>query len=69
VDEIKAELLAQLCSCVKWSQSVDYMARSGISLFYEIGPGRVISGMVKRNIPDADVTSVSDLESIKQVAN
>ena len=69
VDEIKAELLAQLCSCVRWSQSVDYMTRSGISLFYEIGPGRVISGMVKRNIPDADVTSVSDSESIKQVAS
>jgi len=69
VDDIKAELLAQLCSCVRWSQSVDYMARSGINSFYEIGPGRVISGMVKRNIPDADVTSVSDSESIKQVAS
>ena len=69
VEEIKTELLTQLCSCVRWSESVDYMARSGIRLFYEIGPGKVISGMVKRNIPDADITSVSDSESINQIVS
>jgi [acyl-carrier-protein] S-malonyltransferase len=65
VQEIKRELTSGLCTCVRWKDSVGYMTQSGITTFYEIGPGRVLSGMVKRINADADVTNVSDLESIR----
>lgn len=63
--EIKRELTSGLCTCVRWKDSVGYMTQSGITTFYEIGPGKVLSGMVKRINPDAEVINVSDLESIR----
>ena len=65
VEEIKQELTSGLCTCVRWKNSVGYMTQAGITAFYEIGPGRVLSGMVKRINEDAEVTNVSDLETIK----
>ena len=61
---VKQELVSQVCGCVQWKRSVDYMVRSGISNFVEVGPGNVLGGMVKRISRDAKVTSVGDMESI-----
>jgi [acyl-carrier-protein] S-malonyltransferase len=65
VREIKQELISGLCTCVRWKDSVAHMTQAGITTFYEIGPGRVLSGMVKRIDENAEVTNVSDLETIK----
>ena len=63
--EIKAELLSGLLSCVRWKDSVETMLSSGVSDFYEIGPGRVLAGMVKRINEEATVNNMNDLESIQ----
>ena len=63
--EIKAELLSGLLSCVRWKGSVETMLSSGVSDFYEIGPGRVLTGMVRRINEEATVNNISDLESIQ----
>ena len=63
-ETIKQELVSQICGCVQWKRSVDYMVHSGVSNFIEVGPGRVLSGMVKRISRDAKVTSVGDIDSI-----
>ena len=68
VEDIKHELTSGLCTCVKWKDSVEYMTKSGITTFYEIGPGKVLSGMVKRISADAEITNVSDPESIQLLA-
>lgn len=47
-EEIKANLLAQLTSPVKWSQTVENMLRDGCVHFTETGPGSVLQGLVKR---------------------
>ena len=65
VEDIKQELTSGLCTCVRWKDSVEYMTRMGINTFYEIGPGKVLSGMVKRINESAEVINVSDLETIK----
>ena len=65
VEQVKQELTSGLCSCVRWRDSVDFMTASGITSFYEIGPGRVLAGMVKRNNADAEVANVNDVESIQ----
>tara|TARA_Y100000588_G_scaffold239835_1_gene253559 strand:+ start:2692 stop:3639 length:948 start_codon:yes stop_codon:yes gene_type:complete len=63
-EEIKQELVSQIAGCVQWKRSVDHMIRTGVNNFVEIGPGRALTGMVKRIDRKANTTSVSDIESI-----
>ncbi len=63
-DDIKSELISQICSCVQWKRSVDYMLGIGLTEFMEIGPGRAISGMVKRISRKAKIHNVGDFASI-----
>ena len=67
VDEVKEELLQQLCHCVQWQPSVEYMAGVGVSIFIEIGPGIVLSKLIKRIAKNAQVLNMNDLESIKAI--
>ncbi|MBL7073673.1 ACP S-malonyltransferase [candidate division KSB1 bacterium] len=46
--EIRDLLVAQLTHPVRWAQSVGNMIRDGVNLFYEVGPGRVLQGLLKR---------------------
>ena len=63
-DEIKRELLAQVCGTVQWKDTIDYMVGTGVDSFLEIGPGRALAGMVKRIDRRAKIANVADLESI-----
>jgi [acyl-carrier-protein] S-malonyltransferase len=64
-EEIKQELISGLCTCVRWKDSVQYMTQAGITTFYEIGPGKVLNGMIKRINTDAEITNIYDQESIQ----
>jgi [acyl-carrier-protein] S-malonyltransferase len=55
---IKANLIAQLTSPVRWTQSVQNMVRDGASKFIECGPGKVLQGLVKKIAPEAEVMSL-----------
>lgn len=56
-DEIKKNLIYQLTAPVKWTQSVQNMAQDGATLFTEIGPGKVLQGLVKKIHPEAETKS------------
>lgn len=56
-DEIKQNLIAQLTSPVKWTQSVQHMVKDGATRFTEVGPGKVLQGLVKKIEPTAEVAS------------
>ncbi|MDR1102910.1 MAG: [acyl-carrier-protein] S-malonyltransferase, partial [Tannerella sp.] len=45
---IKANLIAQLTSPVRWTQSVQNMIADGADLFIELGPGNVLQGLIKK---------------------
>jgi [acyl-carrier-protein] S-malonyltransferase len=60
-NEIKAELLSQICSCVQWRGSVEYMVDAGVSTFIEIGPGAVLTGLIKRIANQVSVTCVEQI--------
>ena len=62
--EIREELAEQLCGCVYWQKGIELMASKGVTTFYEFGPGKVLSGMVKRIVENATTHSVSDYESL-----
>jgi [acyl-carrier-protein] S-malonyltransferase len=67
IKEVKEELLQQLCQSVKWQASVEYMEESGISTFIEVGPGIVLTKLIKRIAKKAQVLNMSDLESIQAI--
>lgn len=56
-DEIKKNLISQLTAPVKWTQSVQNMVQDGATLFTEVGPGKVLQGLVKKIHPEADTIS------------
>jgi [acyl-carrier-protein] S-malonyltransferase len=64
-DEVREELLDQLCHCVQWQPSVEYMVDAGVSTFIEIGPGVVLSKLIKRISKSVQVLNMGDTESIK----
>ena len=54
--EIKANLLIQLTSPVRWTQMVQNMVADGATTFVELGPGSVLQGLVKKIAPEVDTT-------------
>ena len=65
VGDIRISLKRQLNFPLLWEDSIKALSDSGITTFIEIGPGKVLSGLVKRILPDAVVLNISDLESLK----
>jgi [acyl-carrier-protein] S-malonyltransferase len=64
-DQLKDELLKQLCSGVQWQRSIEYMLKQGVSKFIEIGPGKVLTGLIKRISRDAETVNIGDLAAVK----
>jgi [acyl-carrier-protein] S-malonyltransferase len=69
VDSIKDELVKQLRNCIQWQRSVEYMIRNGVATFYEIGPGRVLSGLIRRINSELRIFNISGIEDITQLAH
>jgi len=63
-EEIKLELITQISGCVNWKKTIDYMTSADINNYYEIGPGRALSGMIRKINSDAVVTNINDIESV-----
>jgi [acyl-carrier-protein] S-malonyltransferase len=59
---VREELCRQVASAVRWHDSVTLIAAAGVSTFLEFGPGRVLTGMVKRLVPAAALINVSGLQ-------
>ncbi len=68
IEEIKNLLIKQIENRVRWRESVKNMINKGINHFIEIGPGKVLSGLIKRidkNVSINTINNVSDIENIK----
>ncbi len=64
-NQFKDELLKQLCSGVQWQRSVEYMLKEGAIKFIEIGPGKVLAGLIKRINRDAEIANIGDVIAVK----
>ena len=67
--EIKLLLISQIEKKVRWLESVEYMINNGIKNFVEIGPGKVLSGLIKRINKNVKVSSINNEEDIKLLVN
>lgn len=62
--EIPPSLIRQLPSSVLWEESIQAMAKLGVTTFVEIGPGTVLTGLIKRILPEATLLNVNDPKSL-----
>ena len=65
VNRIKPLLIDQITSRVRWRESVGYMIKQGVKDFLEIGPGKVLSGLVRKINKDVNVSNIDCVEDIK----
>ena len=66
-DDIRRTLEAQVSGSVRWSESVQSFIESGETQFIELGPGRVLAGLMKRIDRKATMHSISDVETLEKV--
>lgn len=68
-DQIRALLVEQVTGRVRWRESVNWMAASGgVARFVEVGAGKVLSGMVKRIVPDAEAITLNSPAELEAFA-
>ena len=67
--KIKKLLVEQIYSKVRWRESILYMANQNITEYLEIGPGKVLTGLVKRILPSTNSSSINSIEDIKNITN
>jgi [acyl-carrier-protein] S-malonyltransferase len=62
--DVRPELVAQITSPVRWVGSVQTMVDQGVDTFVEIGPGAVLSGLIKRIVPGTRLHNVRDADDV-----
>ncbi len=65
--EIRHALVRQLYSPVRWTETVERMAKDGVQVLVEVGPNKVLTGLTKRIVADLQTTAVNDLTSLNAV--
>jgi [acyl-carrier-protein] S-malonyltransferase len=63
-DEIVKSLVTQVTGTVRWRESVAFMAQAGVTKFYEIGAGKVLSGLIKRIADGATTAAVGTPDDV-----
>ncbi len=66
-EDVKELLYKQIFSQVRWRESVEFMIKNGINDFIEIGPGKVLSGLVKRTNDKVLTKSITKIDDIKEI--
>lgn len=67
--DIHAKLEQQMENPVRWYETVEYMVSNGVRTFVEIGPGAVLTGLVKKIDPSVNMFSISDSESLRNTVS
>ena len=66
-EEIKENLVKQIYSPVRWEESVRRISQQGTAVFFEIGPGKVLKGLLRRINPELTVYNIETVEDIEKV--
>jgi [acyl-carrier-protein] S-malonyltransferase len=64
IEDIKKSLIRQISKPLLWEDSVKAMTDSGVETFIEVGPGKILSGLIKRIAPETNIFNVEDVKSL-----
>lgn len=67
-DDVRREVVAQVVAPVRWIAAVEQMVAQGIVTFVEIGPGKVLSGLIRRIAPAARTLTINSLEDVRSLS-
>ena len=68
-NRIKTLLIDQIVSRVRWRESVNYMIQNGVNEFIEIGPGKVLAGLVKKIDKNVSIMNINSTDDVKNIIN
>ena len=68
-EEVKTELKKQLTSPVQWQRTIEYMVQQGVTVFIEIGPAKVLTGLIRRINKEVTTQNIGDLAAVKALIN
>ena len=69
VDDIRQLLFEQITQPVQWEKTLKTIEGTGITHFIEVGPGKVLSGLVKRTLPESSAMNVEDAKTLSVIAD
>ncbi|WP_338255130.1 ACP S-malonyltransferase [Dictyobacter halimunensis] len=64
--DLRSELSQQIAESVQWTRTIEYLASQGVKVFFEIGPGQALAGMIKRITKDVDIINIGSVEEIEK---
>lgn len=68
-EAIKVELVRQIRHCVQWQRSIENIIDKGVTTFFEIGPGEVLTGLIRRISPGVQTFNVGNVKSVTEMAS
>lgn len=68
-NDFVAKMTSQMYSSVYWKQTVSYLIEQGVDTFIEIGPGKVLAGMIKKISKSAKIYNINDIQTLETVVN
>ena len=68
-DDLKKLLIDQIENRVRWRESINFMIEKGVQSFTEIGPGKVLSGLIKRIDKNVKIRTINSIDDIKNLKN
>jgi [acyl-carrier-protein] S-malonyltransferase len=66
---VRKELIDQLTNPVQWQRTIEYMLANGVTTFIEFGPGRVLTGLIRRINKEATTVNIGDLAAVRNLGN
>lgn len=69
VEAIKVELVRHIRHCVQWQRSIENIIDKGVTIFFEIGPGEVLTGLIRRISPGVQTFNVRNVKSVMEITN
>lgn len=63
-EDVRQDLREQMMKPVRWQQTIDFLTGAGVTHFVEVGPGRILTNMLKRGAPEADVRTIDSVEAL-----
>ena len=67
LEAIKEELVSQIVHCIMWQQSIENMIARGVTTFFEMGPGEILTRLIKRISPGAQTFNVSTVQTVSEI--